>query len=150
MGDCTETLGGSFDYVSYSAWIQGKPLFSSAFKVATDTKRGAVAMGLASNLVALFPVKYTGDPNCPSNNWISASMAELDGWDDFPADQTDYPKTYRLPAIPITLDKSFTIPAVSRTYTSDDWDYIEGGPISLSWPAAAAKSPPRDDDDSGK
>ncbi|MCC6869353.1 MAG: hypothetical protein IT522_11090 [Burkholderiales bacterium] len=141
MGDCTATLGGTGEYVAPVAGAA--TILASAFRVAADTRQGALGLALG---FAQSPHTITiSGRDCPSVTMpFAATFGLLDGPVSFPNDQTDNPQIFEMPGVTFTLDSAFNIPPVSNS--SND----AGGTLTVSWSGVVTKAPPRDTDDAGK
>ncbi len=141
---CVSTLSGYGKFLSQDQDPVPALILANAFKVAGDTK--AAALGLAFGFThSPHTVTNTGKVGCPTGSHeIAAGMGLLDGPAEFPVGPGDNPPTVPLPAVQLTLDANFGIPAKSRPFS------MPGGSLNLSWPAIAAQTPPRNGDDAGK
>ncbi len=79
-------------------------------------------------------------------NPLPSTFGLLDSETEFPGDQSDNPEFLRLPGVDFTFSKTFDIPAVSRSYSTQGEIEV----IKVSWPAVTPSAPPRDTPDSGK
>ena len=141
---CTSTLSGSWDYVSIAAnngLSTGNPVTRALFGVRADTKSAAYGFSLEGELLPHVITSCDG-----KKTYSLAHMGKLNGQLLLPDSQDDGPNLSGIPGYRFSLNAARGMPAQSSNDTTGGFI----GNISATTKAAAAVSPPRDTDDSGK
>ncbi len=134
-GTCTRTLSGSGTFPVPTGGAPVVLILASAARVDANTPHvGSIGLAFGAAAGALpFRLTFTG-PGCPGPQPVAPTLGLLDGPDDFPpADPDSTQPPLPLPAINVTWDGQFRIPATTHKETS----FGGGGSLTVDWPAVS-------------
>lgn len=149
--NCIYTASGAQTFYSLAspAALTGG-LYESYIRIDTEQLRGSLGLVFAGwDWEMDITVTTKPGKTCSAAGTklpLPLAFGLLDSVTLFPADQSDTPEFLPFPGIDFTFNKTFDIPAVSRTYSEKQ----AGGRLTVTWQPVTPSAPPRDTPDAGK
>jgi hypothetical protein len=138
-GGCTQTLSGSAAFPVETSGPTVSLVLLTAMNVDTLTPHLG-ALGLALGDLGAFPFQFTlSGPDCSGSYPAAPTFGLLGGEVDFPSPLNEGSAPLPVPAIPLTFDGQYRIPATKFI------DVSLGGEITVQWEAVDPVPPVKPD-----